>query len=389
MPVKPKPGDGILDEKFAHIKVMITGGGTGGHIFPALAVMEMLQQKGFRHFIYVGGTKGLENSIIPGKGIPFHRLWISGVERGSLMKNILFPLKLVTSFFQANYLLLKYRPHVVLGFGGYVSGPVIFSASSMLIPTMIMEQDVYPGITTRILARWAKRILIAFEESRSYFSVKQQFKIVTSGNPVRPSLVKWDSAEAKKRLGLDPGKFTVAVLGGSQGARAINQVMERNLNRIKDLGIQLVWQTGKLDYPTIAAKAGISQLDGLVIQPFFEEMDVVYSAADLVINRAGAISIAEMLKMQVPAILVPYPFAAGDHQRKNAETMVQRGVARMVLQTSEQFEQQLIRELENLVKNPQKLAEMKENLKKFEKNEALDIYYHELTQLMIKHGIIQ
>lgn len=381
------PGKKIVDGEnrymqFENIKIMVTGGGTGGHIFPALAAIEFLKEKGIENFMYIGGTKGLENEIIPKTGIPFRQIWISGIERGSILKNILFPLKLTVATLQSMIHIVRYNPDIVLGFGGYVSGPVIFTASSLLYPTLIMEQDVYPGITSRLLSRWAKKILVAFEESIQYFSPKQRYKIQVSGNPIRPSIQKLDKKEARRHLGMNEDVFTLVIMGGSQGARAINEAILNNLDEILRLPIQIIWQTGTKNYEAVKDK--VKSRDNILIQPFFDEMKYVYSAADLIVNRAGALTLAEILKMKIPSILVPYPFAAGDHQRKNAAAMEKRGIAKVVDQDEEQFEEKLISAITNLVNNPDELTRMKTNLNVSKENKALEVLYENMIELIAK-----
>ena len=309
---------------------MIAGGGTGGHVYPAIATIEALSEKGQFDFLFVGGKKGIEMNLIPKYGISMRSIWISGFQRYFTMKNLLFPLKLLVSLAQSWKIVREFNPSVVVGTGGYVTGPVLYMASKLGIPVIIQEQDVFPGITTRLLKKHANRICLAFEGAKKYFEDCLE-KIVITGNPVRKNLKTKSRSEALKRWEFDAGRPVLFVFGGSQGSRAINQRMVEIIPKlIRDYKIQALWQTGEKEYVRIS-EFGINS-DAIKILPFIHEMEDAYSAADIIVSRAGAITLAELAMVHKPVILIPYPYAAGKHQEHNARFIEQEGAAIMIME---------------------------------------------------------
>ncbi|GAB4182352.1 MAG: undecaprenyldiphospho-muramoylpentapeptide beta-N-acetylglucosaminyltransferase [Calditrichia bacterium] len=366
-----------------NIKIMITGGGTGGHVFPALAIIEYFKSKGFSNFLYVGGYRGIENKLVPSQGIPYKKLWISGFARGNLVKNLLFPLKLVVSTFQAIWNIISYRPHVIIGTGGYVEGPMVFVGSSLLFPTVICEQDVFPGITTRILARYAKRIMLASEESIKYFPEKLHYKCKVAGNPVRPTLKQIEKSEARKIFGLQTEKPVIAIIGGSLGAVAINDVILSLWEELQQLDIQIIWQTGNTDYERIIRE--LPETDKMPnVQPFYSNMNAVYSAADAVICRAGALTLAELKHMGLYSLLIPYPYAAGDHQKKNALAMEEKGWAEVILQDDPEIKDKLKTFLKKVKENSEFLQQKSEEMKQQNQTDTLKVIYDSVVELIAK-----
>jgi UDP-N-acetylglucosamine--N-acetylmuramyl-(pentapeptide) pyrophosphoryl-undecaprenol N-acetylglucosamine transferase len=313
-------------------RIILAGGGTGGHLYPAIAIAdrlsELLQDRAKVEIILVGTKRGLEYRIKDSLQYPLHLINVRGIARRLSLQNLLVPFNIVGSLLKARALLKQFSPHLVIGTGGYVSWPVLRAASSRGIPTALQEQNSFPGITTRQLAPRADRIYLGFGKAQEYF--KTSGKVLVTGNPVRPSISGGNRLSALREFQLDPNKKTILVLGGSQGAHTINQAVLHGLQHgLLPEGCQLLWQTGKRDYTEVTAQAG-EKASGHSLFPFENRMELVYAAADLAIARAGAITLAELEACAVPALLVPYPFAAGDHQRKNAEESVRLGFATMI-----------------------------------------------------------
>ncbi|MFQ6007581.1 MAG: undecaprenyldiphospho-muramoylpentapeptide beta-N-acetylglucosaminyltransferase [Candidatus Zixiibacteriota bacterium] len=315
-------------------RIIFAGGGTGGHLFPAIAIadriVELLQNKMKADILFVGTKRGVEYRMRHSLGYPLHLINVRGIGRSFTLKNLLVPFLLVGALMKSLFLLKKFSPDVVIGTGGYVSWSILRIASLKRIPTVLQEQNSFPGITTCRLAQHAKRIYLGFEEAREHLNTNA--KVMVTGNPVRRSILNGDRFEAIKYFNLSPEKTTILVLGGSQGAHAINEAVRRSLeqNSLPD-SYQLLWQTGKRDYKDVAAFAG-RKASSCTLFPFAERMDMVYAAADLAIARAGAVTLAELAACGVPSILIPYPHAAGDHQRKNARVLVENGMARVIEQ---------------------------------------------------------
>ncbi len=318
----------------APAKLIFAGGGTGGHLYPAIAiadrVRELLVDRQVE-IIFVGTERGIEYRIREQLGYPLHLINVRGLIRSFTLKNLLVPFAVVQAIFQVRRLLAQFRPDAVVGTGGYVSWPVLRTAAGKGIPTMLQEQNSFPGIATRKLASRARRIYLGFAKAIDFLPAG--VPTMVTGNPVRRSLTLGDRAVAVKAFGLDPHKKTILVMGGSQGAHAINKSVMKSLiaGSMPD-AYQLLWLTGKRDHKDVVAEAGeLTKRHALF--PFEHRMDLVYAAADLAISRAGALTLAELELCAVPSLLVPYPFAAGDHQRKNAEQFVAGGLGEMIIET--------------------------------------------------------
>ena len=313
-------------------RLIFAGGGTGGHLYPAIAiadrVKEMLSSKMQVEIIFVGTTRGIEYRERETLGYPLHLINIRGIARSFTLANLAVPFLVLGAIIKANALVKQFAPQVVVGTGGYVAWPVLRAAAGLKIPTVLQEQNSFPGVTTRQLAPKASRIYLGFAKAAEY--LKTNAKIIVTGNPVRTGIAKGDRAEALTAFGLDPAKKTILVIGGSQGARSVNQALLRALQAgsLPD-GFQLLWQTGKRDYTDVSAAAG-DKAKGHALFPFENRMELVYAAADIAIARAGAITLAEIEACALPSVLVPYPYAAGNHQLKNAEEFVRQGYAIMI-----------------------------------------------------------
>jgi UDP-N-acetylglucosamine--N-acetylmuramyl-(pentapeptide) pyrophosphoryl-undecaprenol N-acetylglucosamine transferase len=304
-------------------KVIISGGGTGGHVFPAIAIANKFKEMYPQTDIYFVGAKGrLEMEKVPEAGYPIKGLWISGFQRSLSLKNLSFPFKVISSLYQSGKILKSFQPDIAIGVGGYASGPLLYTASGKHIPILIQEQNSYPGITNRILAKRAEKICVAYDQMNRYFP---ESKIVKTGNPVRSLICNMDLDKGKaiSEFGLKQGVKTILVIGGSLGARMINNSIQKDLDKILGQGFNLIWQTGKAYFEALKhlQKGREGQLK---IMPFIKEMDWAYSAADLIISRAGAIAVSELCVVGKPVILVPSPNVAEDHQTKNAMALVQK-----------------------------------------------------------------
>lgn len=312
-------------------RIIISGGGTGGHIYPAIAIATALKdQDASLEFLFVGAEGKMEMEKVPKAGFNIQGLPIVGINRQHMAKNLLFPFKLIQSLRKAFQIIAEFKPDVAIGVGGYASGPMLIAAWVKGIPFYIQEQNSFAGITNKALSGKAKHIFVAYPGMEKFFGKE---KITLSGNPVRKDLI--DLAGKKEKacafFGLDPAKKTILVIGGSQGARSINMAIEQGLDDMAQAGIQLIWQTG-VSFENQAKKSaeGFSALKSYV-SAFIYEMDLAYAMADLVISRAGALSVSEICLAGKPSILVPFPNASEDHQTENAKSLVNNGAARLVL----------------------------------------------------------
>jgi len=303
---------------------LLVGGGTGGHVFPAIAVAEALQQLRPDAKVVFAGTKGrIEAKLLPEYGYQLETIWISGIRRSIRLENLLLPLKIVVSLLQSFLLLKKLKPAAVLGTGGYVCGPVLYAASVLGVPTLIHESNSYPGVTTKMLAGRVDKVFLAFEEAKQWLGKARDVEV--TGTPTRTTMETASKQEAFRLFGLNPNKPVLLISGGSQGAKAVNDAVAALLDVVLAAGVQLIWQTGEGHFQEIKQLAGDRTVGW--VGPFIKSMDLAYAAADLVVCRAGAATIAELTRAGKPAVLIPYPLAAGDHQTRNAQSLVKGGAA--------------------------------------------------------------
>lgn len=307
--------------------ILFAGGGTGGHVYPAIAIAEEIKKIDPKsRIVFVGTKEKIEARIVPLQGFEFHTIWISGFSRRVRLSNILFPLKVFVSLVQSFFVIRTVQPDVVVGTGGYVCGPVLFCASLMGIPTVIHESNSYPGVTTRILASRATKVFVTFDVTKQWLPASSNVEVI--GNPTREELSAATRNKGSAFFRLDPDKKTVLVFGGSLGAASINAVMPELVNDAASKDFQIIWQTGEADWRYAQS---IDQYPHVKIVKYIDRMDHAYAAADLVISRSGATTLAEVTCLGKPAILVPYPFAAANHQELNARTMVESGAALMII----------------------------------------------------------
>lgn len=340
-------------------RILISGGGTGGHIFPALSIANALKRRLDADIRFVGAEDRMEMERVPAAGYPITGLPVAGFDRKRLWRNFGVLLKLRKSMRIASGIVRDFKPDIAIGVGGYCSGPTLKAAQKHGIPTLIQEQNSYAGVTNKLLADKARVICVAYPDMERFFPAD---RIVMTGNPVRRDLLDaaLDPAEARKSLGLDPDSPTLLVIGGSLGALTLNESMEAGLKRLVDAGIQVIWQTGKRfgDRGPAAAKG----LKGVVVTQFISDMAKAYAAADLVVSRAGASSISELELLGKPCVLVPSPNVAEDHQTKNARALADHGAA--ILIPDADARQDLVTEVLKLIKEPARLAEMAANITK-------------------------
>lgn len=313
-----------------NIRVILSGGGTGGHIFPAVAIANAIKVKmPDAEILFVGAKGRMEMEKVPQAGYPIEGLWISGLQRRLTTDNLLFPFKVISSLYKARKIIKLFKPDVVIGTGGFASGPTLRMASWLGIPTLIQEQNSFPGITNKMLASKADIICVAYEGMEKFFP---ESKIKLTGNPVRNDIEFNNNSRsaALKLYKLSEEKVTLLVVGGSLGARTINQSIQSGLEKLATANIQLIWQTGKAYAEQAADAVKDYQAKGIITLPFIKEMDKAYAAADMVVSRAGAIAISELCIIGKPSILVPSPNVAEDHQTKNALALSSRNAAILV-----------------------------------------------------------
>lgn len=361
-------------------KIIIAGGGTGGHIFPALAIANALKEMDPAIEILFVGAKGkMEMDKIPAAGYKIEGLDIAGYNRSSLIKNISLPLKLVTSFLQVRKILKTFKPDAVVGVGGYSSFPVLRSAQNMKIPTFIHESNSLPGKSNIMLGRRATGIFVPGEGMEKYFPAQ---KIKVTGNPIRKVFLnKISNEEALKFFGLQPEMKTIFVMGGSLGAKSINETIEQNIDLFKKNKLQLIWQTGKSFAPQ-AAKAE-EERTNIWSNAFIDKMENAYAAADVVISRSGAMAVAELCVVAKPAIFVPYPFAAEDHQTVNASVLVNQKAALMV--PDAKVKSDLFPCLLQLVNDEKQMEELKTNISKLGNTNADTVIATEILNIINKN----
>ncbi len=346
-------------------RFLFAGGGTGGHLFPAIAVAEKIKElKPEAEILFVGTRKKLEFREVPKHGFKIKPIWISGISRSFSFRNLLFPVKLVVSSLQSLQINMTFKPSVAIGTGAYVSGPAIWGASVLGSKIMLLEQNSFPGLTNRLLEKRADEIHTSFEDSKEYFRNKE--KIYNSGNPVRFD-IKFRNKEAALRLFALENKKTILVIGGSLGARSINEAVKNMLDQFESADLQLIWQTGPLYFEQYKNYASYK----VKVIPFIDNMSAAYSAADLIVTRAGATTVAEAAYLGLPVIFVPSPNVAADHQYKNARSLEDAGAAIVIRDI--RVNEELFSTIVHSLKDEAKLKKMAQKIKEYSKPEAAEI----------------
>ena len=367
-----------------NLRIIISGGGTGGHIFPAVSIANAIKTlQPDSEILFVGAEGRMEMQRVPAAGYPIKGLPVAGFDRKNLFKNIPVLIKLFKSQRLAKKIVKDFKPHAAVGVGGYASGPTLKVAGSMGIPTLLQEQNSYAGVTNKLLAKQAKKICVAYEGMERFFSKE---KIIHTGNPVRQGLTNSTISreEAVQSFGLDPKKQTILILGGSLGARTINQCWMSNLQKIKDSGVQFIWQTGKIyidEVQDTVAKFG--ELPMLYVTDFISDMAKAYTAADLVISRAGAGSISEFCLLKKPIILVPSPNVAEDHQTQNALALVNKNAALYVKDAD--ANEKLLDTAIATVNQPELLKNLSTNIAELAFTDSANVIAKEVIKLAEKY----
>ena len=365
------------------LKILVTGGGTGGHLFPAIALMEELKsrsnEKIIIDFLFIGTERGLESSVLSNLDYPFRKIWIRGFQRGfsgsDLFVNLLFPIRLIVSLFQSFFIIKRFKPDLAIGTGGYTSGPPLKIAALLRIPVFLHEQNVFPGKTTRMLSKQAKRVYSSFEDTKEYIK-----DIICFGTPLRRSLTSFSKEQGIWFFELSDNLPTIFIFGGSQGSRAINNYWKTHLGDFTaKLKCQFIWQTGQNDYEHI--KHLFAENPNVHITPFVHEMGIAYSVADIIISRAGALTLAELCLYAKPSILIPLPTAAGNHQEINAKIMEREGASIVVLQKNLKSELLEI-SLQTLMENKSKLTQMSKNAKRLARLDSAKLIVDDILKFM-------
>jgi UDP-N-acetylglucosamine--N-acetylmuramyl-(pentapeptide) pyrophosphoryl-undecaprenol N-acetylglucosamine transferase len=342
------------------LKIIVSGGGTGGHIFPAIAIANAIKvARPDTEFLFVGAEGKMEMEKVPAAGYKIVGLWISGFQRKLTVSNLAFPFKVISSLMKAKKILKEFKPNAVIGTGGFASGPMLQMATKNNIVTVIQEQNSYPGITNKILSKNVDRICVAYSGMEKYFPKE---KILMTGNPIRQDILTLDGKRARglEFFGLDATKKTIVVIGGSLGARTINESILKCLETFEKNNIQLLWQTGKAFNETAQAAIVNYQGKGIKAYDFIQKMDYLYAVADVVVSRAGASSISELCVVKKPCILIPSPNVAEDHQTKNAMALVTYNAAILIKDVDAR--EQLCEKVISLINNEEQCHKLSENI---------------------------
>ena len=364
-----------------HLKVIISGGGTGGHIYPALAIANEIKQR-YPHadILFVGASDRMEMEKVPQAGYSIKGLWISGLQRKLTFKNLLFPVKLLFSLIKSQVIINKFKPHLVVGTGGFASGPLLYVASRKGVPSVIQEQNSYPGITNKILGRYVNKICVAYEGLERFFP---NSKLLFTGNPVRSVLSenKIDQSTALKRYSLNSQKPTLLVLGGSLGSQRINTLVASRLDNLVSKDIQIIWQCGALYHERYKhlAQAGIVE-----VKDYINDMASAFSAADVIVSRAGASSVSELCLVGKPVLFIPSPNVAENHQYKNAKALADKNAACVIEES--QLEKDFDAVLDALFKDKDQQQLLSKNIKQLAKPNATSDIVNVLESIIKSHA---
>jgi len=361
-------------------RLIISGGGTGGHIFPAISIANKFKEcHSDAEILFVGAKGKMEMTRVPEAGYKIIGLWISGLQRKITLSNLLFPLKLITSYWTADSIVKRFKPHVVIGTGGYASGPIMLAATRRRIPSLVQEQNSYAGLTNKQLAAKVTRICVAYPGMEKYFPKE---KIVFTGNPVRQNILDFGSKrdQAFVHFGLHQSQRTLLVIGGSLGSRTINESILAGIDQIIDSQMQVIWQTGKIYFDEVRERMKEKDLRRIAVYSFIQDMDLAYAAADTVISRSGALAISELCLVKKPCILVPSPNVAEDHQTKNAMALVKEDAA--ILVRDNEAIGNLVNESLKLIFDLQRCETLSDNIGKLAKPNATEDIVNEIEKLI-------
>ena len=365
-----------MDKK---LKIVLSGGGTGGHIFPAIAIADEIKKRfPDAEFLFIGANGKMEMEKVPQAGYKIEGIDIAGINRGNLLSNLGLPFKILKSLSKSKRIIKNFAPDFAVGTGGFASGPALYEASKMGIPIFIQEQNAHAGVTNKILSKKAKAVFTAYPKVDGFPEEKIKFL----GNPIRSTIISGmqETAQAKEKMGLNKDKLTILSVGGSLGSRTLNNAWKSHLKDITDKDYQLIWQTGKLDYKDIINETKDTDTRNIQILEFIKDMELAYSAADIIVSRAGAIAISELAVAQKPVLLVPFPFAAEDHQTKNAMNLVEKNAARMVKDS--EMQEKFWNTLSEICENEKVRKEMSDNLQYFAKPNAAEEIVDEIFKVI-------
>jgi len=364
------------------MKIVVSGGGTGGHIYPALALIKEIQKENEHvEFLYIGTERGLESKIVRREGIPFQSIDITGFKRKISFENIKTVARFIKGVSFCKQMLKEFKADVVIGTGGYVCGPVVYAASKLNIPTIIHEQNSLPGLTNKFLAKYVNKVAICFEEARKYFPEE---KVVLTGNPRASEVVGHDPKKARESLKLEDNKPSVLIFGGSRGAEPINKAVLSSLEQFSKKSYQVIYVTGDVHYESVMEKIGQYQLGkNIIIKPFIHNMPEVLSAVDLVVSRAGATTLAEITALGLPSILIPSPYVTANHQEMNARALSDHQAAVLLLEKDLNSER-LLSHIDSILLDEKKLYEMKRASKNLGVRDAASRLYKEMESLVYK-----
>lgn len=366
------------------MKIVVSGGGTGGHIYPALALIRMIKEKHpDTSFLYIGTEKGLESKLVVREGIPFQSIDITGFRRAVSYENVKTIMRFLKGVNECKKMLKEFKPDVVIGTGGYVCGPVVYAAAKMGIPSIVHEQNSVPGLTNKFLSKYVDKVAVCFEEASAYFPAG---KTVLTGNPRASEVIKASGAGALDKYGFASDKKTVLIFGGSRGARPINDAVSDSLKELADRPYQVLYVTGDVHYEKVAELLQTTgKPDNVAVEPFIHNMPDVLASCDLVVARAGATTLAELTALGIPSILVPSPYVTNNHQEKNARSLTDQDAAVLLLE-KELNGSTLIKELDAVLMNELRLTKMKEKAKSLGIPDAADRLYAVMRQLTEKGG---
>lgn len=361
-------------------RLIISGGGTGGHVYPAIAIANNFRERyPDAEILFVGASGKMEMVRVPEAGYKIVGLWISGIQRKLTLANLTFPFKLIFSFFKARRIVRKFNPHAVIGTGGYASGPIMLASTRLGIPSLIQEQNSYAGLTNKKLGQKVQSVCVAYPGMERYFPKE---KVMFTGNPVRKDII---GLEVKRNQALTHFAFssqekTLLIIGGSLGARTINESILAGMDKLIDAKVQVIWQTGKMYFESVKAQVENKDLKRIRIYDFLKQMDLAYAASDVVISRAGALSISELCLAMRPAILVPSPNVAEDHQTKNAAALVNEGAA--ILIRDSEAKEILVDEAMKVVYDETRCSKLRENIGRLGKPDAASEIVNQIKKLI-------
>jgi UDP-N-acetylglucosamine--N-acetylmuramyl-(pentapeptide) pyrophosphoryl-undecaprenol N-acetylglucosamine transferase len=366
-------------------RLIISGGGTGGHIFPAIAIANAFRERHPNsHILFVGARGRMEMTRVPEAGYEIIGLWISGIQRKFTFSNLLFPFKLLISYLRAVVIVRRYKPHVVVGTGGFASGPMMIAATRLKVPALIQEQNSFAGLANKQVAEKVSKVCVAYEGMEKYFPSS---KIVLTGNPVRKDILSVKDKEAKGKIhfGFEDTRKTLLIIGGSLGARTINESILGGIDKLIDAGVQVIWQTGKAYIEVVQSQLGKYDKRRLRVTDFLKEMDLAYAAADVVISRSGALAVSELCIASKPCILVPSPNVAEDHQTKNAMALVEKDAAVMVYDRDARSK--LVDEALKLLFDEHRAKKLSESISALARPYATEDIVNEIEKLINAKGL--